>query len=80
MSNRVNRKWTFCIIGQWFGSKSRVNRLCKRKYKIDRVKAYKRGKASFSVDVRLSKTSLLKLPKIEGEGPAVHKLYVVMIK
>ena len=23
----VNRKWTFCIIGQWFGWNSRVNRL-----------------------------------------------------
>ena len=27
----VNRKWTICIIGQWFGSNSRVNRLYKRK-------------------------------------------------
>ena len=27
----VNRKWTFCIIGQWFGSNSRVNPLYKRK-------------------------------------------------
>ena len=27
----VNRKWAFCIIGQWFGSNSRVNRLYKGK-------------------------------------------------
>ena len=27
----VNRKWTFCIIGQWIGSKSRANRFYKRK-------------------------------------------------
>ena len=80
ISNRVNRKWPFCIIGQWFSSNSRLNRLYKRKYKFVRVKAYKRGKASFPVDVHRSKTSLLKLPKIEGEGAAVHKLYVVMIK
>ena len=27
----VNRKWTFCAIGQWFGWNLPVNRLCKRK-------------------------------------------------
>ena len=30
-ATEVNQKWTFCIIGQWIGSKSRVNRLYKRK-------------------------------------------------
>ena len=27
----VNRKWTFCILGQWFGSSSLVNGLYKRR-------------------------------------------------
>ena len=43
----VNRKWTFCITGEWFGWNSRVNRLLKRKetqqYKFVSVKAYKKG-------------------------------------
>ena len=47
MATDVNRKWTFCITGQWFGSNSRVNRLYKRKetqqYKFAGVKAYKKG-------------------------------------
>ena len=43
----VNRKLTFSINGQWFGSNSRVNRLYKRKenyhYKFVSVKTYKKG-------------------------------------
>ena len=43
----VNRKWTFCIIEQWFGLNSSVNRLYKRKetqqYKFVSVKACKKG-------------------------------------
>ena len=42
----VNGKRTFCIIGQWFGWNSWVNRLCKRKqteqYKFVSAKAYKK--------------------------------------
>ena len=43
----VNRKWTFCIIGRWFGWNSQVNRPYKRKetyqYKFLKVKAYSKG-------------------------------------
>ena len=48
----VKRKWTFCIIGQWFGWNSRVNRLYKRKetqqYKFVSVKADKKGERLIS--------------------------------
>ena len=66
-----NRKWTSCIIRQWFGWNSRVNRLYKRnailQYKFVSVKSYKKGEGltsifffSLPVNVRRSKTSLLK--------------------
>ena len=63
----VNRKWTFCIIGQWFGSNSRGNPHYKRKEtwqnKFVRVKVYIFSeKASLPVDERRPKTSLLKTP------------------
>ena len=62
----VNRKRTFCITGQWFGSNSRVNRLYKRK-EISNInflasRQIKREKASLPVHMRGSKTSLLDLP------------------
>ena len=46
--SNVNQTWTFCIIGQWFGSNSSVNRLYKRKetwqYKFVSIRAiYKKG-------------------------------------
>ena len=44
----VNRKWTFCSIGLWFGWNPYVNRLYRRKetqqYKFGSVQAYKKGK------------------------------------
>ena len=44
----VNRKWTFCSIGLWFGWNPQVNRLYGRKetqqYKFGSVQAYKKGK------------------------------------
>ena len=43
----VNRKWTFCVIRQWFGWNSLVNRLYKRKetqqYKFVSAKVDKKG-------------------------------------
>ena len=62
----VNRKWTYCIIGEWFGSNSQVNRLYKRK-KLNNInllvsRHIYSEKASVPVDVRRSKTSLLKFP------------------
>ena len=57
----VNRKWTFCIIGQWFDSNvfTRAKKLSNTNFLASRHK--KREKASLSVDVRRSKTSLLKV-------------------
>ena len=53
MTTDVNRKWTFCIIGEWFGWNSRVNRLYKRKeilqYKFVSVKEYKKGEGLTSI-------------------------------
>ena len=53
MTTDVNRKWTFCIIGEWFGWNSRVNRLHKRKeilqYKFVSVKEYKKGEGLTSI-------------------------------
>ena len=62
----VNRKWTFCIIGQWFCSNSRLNRLYKRKgtqrYKFISVNAYNKGEGLTSGWTTSLKTPLLKLP------------------
>ena len=62
----VDRKWTFCIIGQWVGGKSQVNRLYNRK-EVSNTNVLasthiKREKASLPVDVHRSEMSLLKLP------------------
>ena len=45
----VNRKWTFCSVGLWFGWNPWVNRLYRRKetqqYKFGSVQAYKKGES-----------------------------------
>ena len=68
----VNRKWTFCIIGQWFGLNSRVNRLYKRKElsntNLLATRHIKKEKDSLPVDVRCSKPSLLKVAEHSFAG------------
>ena len=62
----VNRKWTFCITGQKFGSNSQVKRKTLKEKKLSNTnllasRHIKREKASLPVDLCRSKTSLLKL-------------------
>ena len=59
----VNRKWTFCIIGQRVGSKSRVNLKGKetQQYKFVSVKAYKKGEGLTSGWLASPKNVILKL-------------------
>ena len=63
---RVNRKWTFCTLERWFWTNFGANRLYKRKdysqYKFGSDKAYYERISSVPVDVRRSKTSLLRSP------------------
>ena len=65
---RVNRKWTFCTLEPWFSTTLWANHLYKgndsQQYKFGSVKQFKVEKGSLPVDVRHSKTSLLKHPNM----------------
>ena len=55
-----HRKWTFCILGQWFLGKFQADRLYKSndtyQYKCGGVKAYKWEEVLLAVAIRRSKT------------------------
>ena len=65
-ATHVNRKWPFFIFWRWFRANFQSNRLYNSKeakeYKFYISRHVKRENTSLPVDVRRSKTSLLKLP------------------
>ena len=68
----VNRKWTFCILLQWFHPNFRQIDFIREKTLSSKIvsafRHFKWEKASLLVDVRRSKTSLLKFPIGVGWG------------
>ena len=69
-ATQISRKWAFFIFGRWFCQNFQSNRPCKGKeaeqYKFISSRHIKRKKASLPVDVRRSKTFLLKLTIIQS--------------